>query len=511
MDSTFDTLKRLLPTLLLLWLPIEDSTIKSVLSYPLSDFLINIIRGIINWLSKYSHLIPFINFYRKNYIKINKGMIQYDNLLIYISENYSKNIVGYTANSDAENEIKYDIDEINSMYLNDIFEHKGKKYNIFLQTTKNTNENGNKKSFTTNEIYIKGNCSTTILKKYIEDIHYLINERLTTKQNALKIFRMNFDETKGKDKKKKIQFQGWKKYICLTNKTIKNTILSKSVKVGFLDALEEFINSPEKYKIRGMPYKIGFALYGEPGCGKTSIVKAIAHHYNIPIFIINLDVIKNNDTLVKVTNMISSCVISGKLHILLFEDIDRCKLFNNNYYDEKNISMNTLLNVLDGVDETHGRINILSANNLSKLLTDKALCRPGRIDKVIHLTHCCNDQIMKIIDIFFPGEGHKCKGLLVKDIIVTPATLTQIIITLNDPIKIIKFLNQHQNFKKWNVIHYLITWLNILIIKLVIFMRTMTTMKMTILMKFMVVMKAKIMIMIMMMTNKLIARKKVLP
>lgn len=444
MTEFWGTLEQLFPTLLIIWLPIDDLSIKSILSYSLAKFIISLIRKLSIFILKFFPLLPFVSNFRKNYIKINQNMLQYENLLLYISENYAKNIVGYNASCDEDNEIKYDIDEINSMHLPDTFEYEGKKYKIFLQTDKNKiDEKSNKLN---REILVKGNCNTNILKRYIEYIHYSMSEKLINRQNALKIYRMHFDESKNKEGEKKI-FKGWKKYICLTNKTIKNTIASKVVKSGFLDAIEEFINSPEKYKVRGMPYKIGFALYGEPGCGKTSIIKAVAQHYNIPIFVINLDIIKNNDMFIKVTNAISNYVTSGKLHILLFEDIDRCRLFNNNYY-APNISMNTLLNILDGVDETHGRINILSANNLSKLSNDTALCRPGRIDKVIHFSYCCDDQIEKILEIFFPGETSKHVKKLDKDIIITPATLTQIIITLNNITKVIMFLNEHKNFKK---------------------------------------------------------------
>jgi len=448
MDTIFHTLEQLLPTLLIIWLPIDDITIKSVLSYSITKLIIDLIKLIGNLLKGFLKYLPVINYYKKNYIKINYKMLQYENLLLYISEKYDSNIVGYCAHCDEDNEIKYDIDEINKIYLNDMFEHEGKIYKIFLQTDKNMIEGKYKKL--EHEILVKGNCGTNILKKYIENIHFTMSEKIVSKQNALKIFRMNYDVDNGKKK----VFKGWKKYICLTNKTIKNTVPSNAVKAGFLDAIEDFIQSAEKYKLRGLPYKIGFALYGEPGCGKTSIVKAVAQHHNIPIFIINLDVIKDNDTLVKVTNMVSNHVTSGKLHILLFEDVDRCKIFrnNNNYYNDKSncLSMNTLLNILDGVDETHGRINILSANNIKKLENDNALLRPGRIDKVIHMTKCCDDQIEKILEIFFPGCGNNVANKLNTNIEITPAILTQIIITLNDIDKIVKFLNKHVTFNNMN-------------------------------------------------------------
>ena len=47
--------------------------------------------------------------------------------------------------------------------------------------------------------------------------------------------------------------------------------------------------------------------------------------------------------------------------------------------------MQGLLNVLDGVVDTPGRIVVMTTNHPEKL--DAALIRPGRIDKKIYLGH----------------------------------------------------------------------------------------------------------------------------
>merc|ERR1712012_1509664 len=42
--------------------------------------------------------------------------------------------------------------------------------------------------------------------------------------------------------------------------------------------LDFFSKNKEWYKQRGIPYTMGFLFYGDPGCGKTSTIKAIANH-----------------------------------------------------------------------------------------------------------------------------------------------------------------------------------------------------------------------------------------
>ena len=409
MDIVIDTLNQLLPTLLIIWLPIEDLTTRSVLSLSLSKLITTMIKNIYNAIKYLLKFIPINKFFRKNYIKINQNMIQYDNLLQYISENYVQNIVGFNAYHDEDNDIKYRIEEIDKLCLKDTYNYENIQYDIFLYTDKsvidsdnnnnnnNYNYNNNEKnnySKVSSEIIIKSVCNTDVLKKYIEHIHYMMNEKTTNKNNALKIYRTNFTKNKGG----KNDFTHWKKFICLTNKTLTNTIVSKSVKIGFINSIEKFITSEEEYKIKGLPYKIGFLLYGEPGCGKTSIVKAIAQYYNIPIFVVDMDMMKNNDTMTKVMNTINQYVTSGKLHIVLFEDIDRCSMFN---YRRTDVTENSFLNILDGVDETHGRINILTVNNIKKINYDSAFIRPGRIDKIIQITFCNFDQIVRTMRLFF--------------------------------------------------------------------------------------------------------------
>lgn len=65
--------------------------------------------------------------------------------------------------------------------------------------------------------------------------------------------------------------------------------------------------------------------------------------------------------------------------------------------DELNLS--GILNVLDGVVDTPGRILVMTTNHPEIL--DPALIRPGRIDKKMLLTHVTSEDIIHMIEHFF--------------------------------------------------------------------------------------------------------------
>ena len=65
--------------------------------------------------------------------------------------------------------------------------------------------------------------------------------------------------------------------------------------------------------------------------------------------------------------------------------------------DELNLA--GLLNVLDGVVDTPGRLLILTSNHPEKL--DPALIRPGRVDRLIHLGYMRPDEASKMLTHYF--------------------------------------------------------------------------------------------------------------
>jgi hypothetical protein len=156
-----------------------------------------------------------------------------------------------------------------------------------------------------------------------------------------------------------------------------------------LEEIRRWRKSEEWYKERQIPHKKGILLYGKPGCGKSSIAKAIAMDLNMPIMIFDLSNMSNNDFQDKWDNVKNNAPC-----MVLLEDID--SIFDgrkNIVHEEGGLSFDCLLNCIDGVESADGILIVATTNNIEKI--DIALgkpngdgisTRPGRIDRALELT-----------------------------------------------------------------------------------------------------------------------------
>ena len=278
-----------------------------------------------------------------------------------------------------------------SVPIYDLFEHHRIVITIF--------EKSNEKS---NDIYIKI-CSKTLnvegLKRYLQHLLSMrlgvstINVHQPIIQNPIKYNNQNNkDQTTVK----------WSSCRIQTNKNFRNTILTDEVYTNLVDDLKKFSGDEDYYNDKGIPYKRGYLLYGPPGTGKTSIIKAIASFYGMDVYLINMGDIETEK---EMSMVFQGTRTANGYHMLVFEDIDRCPIFQTidvYHYDAKRIKslMRTFLNELDGVIETPKRITLLTANDEKAIVKIAALCRPGRIDKQIKLGYCDAKQLCHLYNHF---------------------------------------------------------------------------------------------------------------
>lgn len=190
------------------------------------------------------------------------------------------------------------------------------------------------------------------------------------------------------------------------------------------ERLDLFVNHPEWYAERGIPHSLGIMLHGIPGAGKTSTIKAIAKDTHRHIFNLSLRPYTTqkqllnlfyNETVVvhKYDGSKTSYNIPMNRRVYVIEDID---CMTDVTLDRSLIPSTTgaaapeggsgdavtlsfLLNLLDGVLETPGRILIITSNYPEKL--DKALVRPGRIDVKIEFKNASREFIREMVSRFY--------------------------------------------------------------------------------------------------------------
>lgn len=166
------------------------------------------------------------------------------------------------------------------------------------------------------------------------------------------------------------------------NKRYKNTIILDNIHEIF-EEIENFMNSEQEYEDLGIPHQYNMLLSGLPGTGKSSLIHCIASEYDYDIAYLSCDIKHTNNTLL---NAVKKFDYFDRDAILVIEDVDV-------FFDNKNcnISVGTLLNVLDGLVSNKIKM-ILMTTNREKIL-DNILLRSERIHKKIIFTYSTPTQI----------------------------------------------------------------------------------------------------------------------
>jgi chaperone BCS1 len=185
----------------------------------------------------------------------------------------------------------------------------------------------------------------------------------------------------------------------------------------------------KNYEKAGIPYKSVLLLHGDPGCGKSSLIKATIDYTGRHCILVSWSKIRTcNDfaSLFRPLKINQKTYYSNEL-ILVFEDFDANnndiikKRKNMKIHDEKNenkreneetdseistieesiktkilnefkltpqkledeITLEFILNVLDGIIELYDIIVFFTTNDID--IIDPALKRTGRIDKIIKM------------------------------------------------------------------------------------------------------------------------------
>lgn len=193
------------------------------------------------------------------------------------------------------------------------------------------------------------------------------------------------------------------------NRPIETVELDDQVKENLVKDMEEYLKpeTKEYYAVNGIPYRRGYLFHGPPGTGKSSFCRAIAGHFRLELYMLSLASRSIDEAiLIRMFEALpTKCVV-------LLEDIDSAGIVREDnstdtttpnkvnvlvpppppppglmytpiVQEDKRprITLSTLLNVVDGTAAKEGRILVMTTNTPESL--DKALIRPGRVDKQV--------------------------------------------------------------------------------------------------------------------------------
>lgn len=154
----------------------------------------------------------------------------------------------------------------------------------------------------------------------------------------------------------------------------------------------DFLKSPDTFKRLGAKLTRGVLLVGEPGNGKTLLAKAVAGEASCPFFSVS-----GSDFIEVFVGVgaarVRDLFAQARRHspsIVFIDEIDAVGRQRGSGlgggHDEREQTLNQLLTEMDGFDSADSAVVVIAATNRPDVL-DKALLRPGRFDRRVHVPY----------------------------------------------------------------------------------------------------------------------------
>lgn len=218
---------------------------------------------------------------------------------------------------------------------------------------------------------------------------------------------------------------GWRRTTKLIPRELSSVIVTDGNKEELMATFEKWRENKEWYYHRGLPWKLTMMLEGPTGTGKTSLIRALAAHYNMNVAIIQLNEMSDRSFQMALNEVpVNSFLVMEDFDDAV-EGLHRKKqheLVQGTSSDKKSepavgnnsgtktenapryslLTLSGILNALDGLAVLDGQVIIMSTNVAKEM--DPALIRPGRIDRRFHLGWLGDKEVREYISVMFPEE-----------------------------------------------------------------------------------------------------------
>lgn len=172
---------------------------------------------------------------------------------------------------------------------------------------------------------------------------------------------------------------------------------------GKLSQIVNFLQDPERYTRLGGKIPRGVILTGPSGTGKTMLAKAVSNEANVPFVSLSGPELAYLEYKANGIDELKARFREAREKapcIIFIDEIDAIASRDDNHghTTRRNPVLSQLLVEIDGFDNNNGIILMGACHSITNL--DKALLRPGRIDRSIYVAMPSQEERIEILKLF---------------------------------------------------------------------------------------------------------------